>query len=263
MNGFIRTYADAGLCLQDRFDVAVVMPSVLRPTLRDALRSIFAQEMIGRVQVLLGIDVPAGDLSLLDAACAERPAHCAVQVFYPGYSTSVRHGGLGKPHDGGVLRCVLSHIANSPYVAYLDDDNWWRPDHLHLLRQAMREADWAFSLRWFVHPVSRRAICVDQWESVGPQQGVFREPFGGFVDPNCLMLNKVTCEGVLSWWNRPLRGDPVAMSGDRSVFAALCRSFTGAGTNQPTSFYTVNPTDILHATRLRLMGAAYEEAADL
>jgi len=47
-------------------------------------------------------------------------------------------------------------------------------------------------LRWFVHPQSRRSICVDQWETVGPERGIFQERFGGFVDPSCLMLNKVT-----------------------------------------------------------------------
>ena len=248
--------------MQDGFDVAVVIPTVLRPALQHALRSVFVQDLIGRVQVLVGVDVPTGDLSLLDAVCAERPEHCVVQVFYPGYSTSVRHGGLVRAKSGGVLRCILSYLANSPYVAYLDDDNWWRPDHLRLLRDALRQADWAFSLRWFVHPVSRRTICVDRWESVGPNRGMFRDRFGGFVDPNCLMVNKVTCEAVLPWWNRPLRGDEKGMSEDRSVFAALCRSFIGAGINEPTVFYTVDPKDILHATRIRLMGAAYDRAAE-
>ncbi len=151
MSSFIRTYADAGTRMQDIFDVAVVMPSLLRPQLRDALRSIFAQDLIGRIQVLIGIDTLEGDCSLLESVCHERPTKCTVQVFYPGYSTSRRHGGLGLAYDGGVLRCILSHLANSQFVAYLDDDNYWRSDHLRLLRDAVSQADWAFSLRWFLH----------------------------------------------------------------------------------------------------------------
>ncbi len=261
MNGFIRTYAEPGFPLQDRFDVAVVMPTILRPELQDALRSVFAQTIQGRIQILIGIDNAAADLSLLDAACEPRPPNCAVQVFYPGYSTSLRHGGLHPAKDGGVLRCVLSYLANSPYIAYLDDDNWWRPDHLQLLRSAMLHADWAFSLRWFVHPTSRRAICVDQWESLGPGLGAFNAEFGGFVDANCLMLNKMTCEPVVCEWNRPLEGDPKGMSADRNVFSVLLRYFRGAGTSQPTVFYTLDPDDERHAARLHLMGAAYGEAA--
>jgi hypothetical protein len=260
VSSFLQTYADAMTRMQDPFDVAVVVPSVLRPQLAAALRSIFAQDMPGRIQVLIGIDTFDGDLSLVEAVCIERPAKCAVQIFYPGYSTSRRHGGFGLAHDGGVLRCVLSHIANSRFVAYLDDDNFWRPDHLRLLLDAMNQADWAFSLRWFLHPVSHRPICVDVWESVGPGRGLFKEAYGGFVDPNCLMLNKLTCEGVLPWWNRPLRTDASGMSADRSVFAALCKSFKGLGTNQPTTFYQMNPADPVHDARLQLIGDAYHRA---
>jgi hypothetical protein len=246
--------------MQDTFDVAVVMPSMLRPQLKDALRSIFAQDLPGRIQVLIGIDTFDGDYSLVESVCDERPTNCAVQTFYPGYSTSRRHGGLGLASDGGVLRLVLSHIANSRYVAYLDDDNFWRSDHLRLLCDCMKQADWAFSLRWFLHPVSRRPICVDEWESVGPGRGLFQKAYGGFVDPSCLMLNKITCEGVLPWWNRPLRSDVSGMSADRNVFAALCKHFKSTGTDQPTVFYQLNPADTAHAVRLRLIGDAYDRA---
>lgn len=261
MVGFIRTYAGPDPRLQEPFDVAVVMPTILRPELVDALRSVFAQTIQGRIQVLIGIDQPAGDLSLLDTACQGRPPNCAVQVYYPGYSTSVRNGGLSPARDGGVLRCVLSYLANSRYIAYLDDDNWWHSDHLRLLHAAMAHADWAFSLRWFVHPTSRRAICVDRWESLGPGLGVFNGEFGGFVDANCLMLNKLACEPVVCEWNRPLAGDPKGMSADRNVFNVLVRYFRGAGTSEPTVFYTMDPRDDRHELRLQLIGAAYHEAA--
>lgn len=261
MLGFIRTYAEPDARLQDTFDVAVVMPTILRPELRDALHSVFAQTFPGRIHVLIGTDRPGADRALLDAACEGRPPNCVVQVYDPGYSTSVRYGGLSPARDGGVLRCVLSYLANSPYIAYLDDDNWWRPDHLQLLHAAMAHADWAFSLRWFVHPTSRRAICVDQWESVGPGLGVFNGEFGGFVDANCLMLNKIACEPVVCEWNRPLQGDPKGMSADRNVFNVLLRYFRGVGTKQPTTFYTMDPRDDRHALRLQLIGAAYDEAA--
>lgn len=261
MSGFFRTYADADAALQAPFDVAVVMPTLLRPTIAIALRSVFEQDLHGRIQVLIGIDTPTSDLALLDAMCMGRPAHCVVQVFYPGYSTSARHGGISRSRDSGALRCMLSYLANSTHVAYLDDDNWWRPDHLRRLRAAIGRCEWAFSLRWFVHPVSHRAICVDEWESVGPGRGVFQETVGGHVDPNCLMLDKLACEAALPLWNRPLPGDPFGTTADRSVFAALRQHFRGAGTGQPTAFYTLNPEDSMHPLRLRLMGAAYDEAA--
>ena len=64
----------------------------------------------------------------------------------------MRHGGLHPAYDGGVLRCVLTYLANSRYVAYLDDDNWWADNHLSSMLAAIKDHHWAYALRWFVHP---------------------------------------------------------------------------------------------------------------
>jgi hypothetical protein len=236
------------------------MPSILRAEIGDALRSVFAQTIEGRIQVLIGIDIPSSDIGMLDAICEDRPPSCVVQVFWPGYSTSSRHGGVTPARDGGALRCILSHLANSSLVAYLDDDNWWHPDHLRLLREVIAHGDWAFSWRWFVHPVSRRPICVDNWESVGPGKGIFNEKYGGFVDPSCLMMRKPRCDTVFSLWNKPLPDDPIGMSADRMVFEALHRLFPGVCSGQPTVFYTLNSKDEGHSRRLRLIGPDYNRA---
>ncbi|MFL5256979.1 MAG: glycosyltransferase family 2 protein [Rhodopila sp.] len=256
MQGLLRTYADGDL--QRQMDAAVVIPTVLRPYLRQALESVFAQHFDGRIHVLVGIDKPLGDPGLLDAACAQRPSHCTVQVFWPGFSTSTRHGATTPPGDGGALRAMLTYLANSPYVAYLDDDNWWAPEHLTQLRAATDAAEWAFALRWYVHPETRRPACIDIWESVGPGQGIYNERFGGFVDPSCLMINKVACPLAAHNWNFPLQGDP--MSADRSVFAFLSKNHKLRGTGRATVFYTVQPTDGMHPVRLKLMDGAYERA---
>jgi hypothetical protein len=81
-----------------------LIPTILRPELADALLSVFAQDLDGRIYVLIGINKLAADLSMLDAICEARPANCLVQVFYPGYSTARRHGGLSAVGAGGALR---------------------------------------------------------------------------------------------------------------------------------------------------------------
>lgn len=256
MQAFLRTYADTDL--QEPMDAAVVIPTVLRPQLKQALESVFAQRFQGRIHIMVGIDAIVGDLAILDDVCTARPRNCVVQAYWPGYSTSTRHGGLTPPGDGGSLRCVLTYLANSPYVAYLDDDNWWDPDHLSQMRNAIQDADWAFALRWFVHPVTRRPAAIDIWESVGPGQGLFNEAFGGFVDPSCLMINKVSCPRAPMFWNFPLDKDP--MSADRNVFGHLSRHHRARGTGRASVFYALNLKDPLHPNRLRLMGSAYDEA---
>ena len=260
MTGFLTTYAHPGAALQQPFDAAVVMPTIVRPEVAQALASIFAQNFPGRIQVLLGIDVPRGDPSLIGAACAPRPANCVVQVLYPGYSTSGRHGGLCEAWDGGALRTLLSYLANSRLVAYLDDDNWWAPDHLRLLAEAIRDRDYAYSMRWFVHPRTGRLVARDDWESLGPGRGVYASLFGGFIDPNCLMINKTRCPDVLPLWTKPLRGDPKAMSADRSVFTALAQNCKGAFVERPTVHYRMDPTDDMHNERLTVMADAYKAA---
>lgn len=256
---FLRSYADPSAGLQTTMDVAVVIPTILRNSLVEALHSVFAQDFAGRIQVLIGVDQPVGDLDLIDIACRARPSNCVVQVVYPGYSTSVRHGGLCPARDGGVLRCILTYLANSPFIAYLDDDNWWDPQHLRRLRDAIEGQDWAYSQRWFVHPLSRRPVCVDAWESVGPGKGVFAEDFGGFVDPNCLMINKLACAEAIPCWNYPLPRDAKAMSADRRVFSVLRNHRRVGATGEPTTYYLLDPADQMHPARLKHMGARYEE----
>lgn len=256
MQAFLRSYAD--IDLQSPMEAAVIIPSLLRPHLRDALESVFAQNFPGRIHILVGIDKPDGSADILDAACASRPSHCAVQVYWPGYSTSQRHGGLARPGDGGALRCVLSHLANSPYVAYLDDDNWWHPEHLRQMRDAAAQAQWSFALRWFVHPRTRRPICIDNWESVGPGNGIFKDRFGGFVDPNCLMINKLACPDAITQWLVPLPNS--TMTADRNVFAQLARNHNWRCTGQPTVYYELNEKDGLHPMRTQIMGDAYIQA---
>ena len=111
-------------------------------------------------------------------------------------------------------------------------------------------AEWAYSLRWFVHPRSRRPICRDEWESVGPGMG----HFGGWVDPNCLAIDQIACEAVLRWWSIPTGYDSKAMDADRNVFRILSTEFHGAPTGQHSVFYEITETDAQHPYRLSRIG---------
>ncbi|MBL29522.1 MAG: glycosyltransferase [Rhodospirillaceae bacterium] len=248
-----RHYAEPGFDLQRVFDAAVVMPSLLRPTIGAALRSVYAQAFSGTIQILIGIDDPAADRTVLQPALAERPPHCVVTVVDLGYSTSERRGGVHKDYSGGALRTILSYMANSRYLAYLDDDNWWHREHLASLRAAIRGADWAWSLRWFADAETGQPLCIDEWESVGPAAGVFAKRFGGWVDPNCLMINKGACEAVLAAWSLPLTVDQ--MTGDRQVFRALVNRFRPAATGRATTYYRMGFHDPNHEKRMTAIRA--------
>jgi hypothetical protein len=262
---FFKSYiGESVAALQTPFDFAVVMPTTLRSTIGDAILSVFSQDLRGRVQLLIGIDAPKGDMDLVEQACRKVPPNHAVHLFYPGYSTSRRHGGPHPAWDGGAMRTILSYLANSRYIAYLDDDNWYASHHLSSLNEAIQGHDWVYSLRWYVHPVSRRPICEDRWESIGPApHGTTIDP-AGWVDPNCLAIDKIACESVLRWWSIPQRNSTYAMDADRNVFRILTTEFRGRGTNEPTVFYTITESDeFRHPFRLEMIGNARYAAAGL
>jgi hypothetical protein len=244
------TFYTGEVPLQRPFDAAVIMPTIGRASLLRAAVSVFRQERIGRIHLVIGIDGIARDRAVLDDVLARCPPQHAVTIIDLGYSTSTRHGGLHPAWDGGSLRALLSYVAHSRYLAYLDDDNWFAPNHLALLRQAVEGRDWAHSLRWFVAP-SGAPLHLDIWESVGAKRGVFSAKINGFIDPGCLMLDKLRCEPVLRWWTIPMPKDPRRCSADRRVFNAITTDYQGGSTDEPTSFYTVSADDTMQPRRER------------
>jgi glycosyltransferase involved in cell wall biosynthesis len=224
------------------FDAAVIIPTTLSPELRRAVRSIFAQDFTGKVQILIGVDVPKGDPATIEQLRRECPLHMQLTVLDIGYSTSRRHGGIYRNWSGGALRTMLSYAANARYIAYLDDDNWWAPSHLSDLLRKIPAHDWAYSYRWYVHPGTQQPLCVDEWESTGPDCGIYRDKYNGFVDTNCLMIDKLKCHWVLPAWCIPK--DRKGAGEDRVVFEHLNRKHKGVCTGKATAYYVVRETDV-------------------
>jgi hypothetical protein len=231
-------------------DAAVVITTLFRSTLTRALRSVFAQTFSGSIQVLVGIDNPTENAAMLREAARDCPPSCVLSVLNLGYATAACRGGLYPGASSGALRTILSYAANSRRVAYLDEGCWWAPDHLRTLCDAINGHDWAFSRRWYVDPQTQQPLGIDEWEAVGPNAGVFKARFGGFVPPSCLMLDKVACEPVLRWWSFPLPGDFRALSEDRNVFHFLREQYRWGSTHQATCYFELDPEDGMHRQRL-------------
>ncbi len=219
---------------QTPFDIAVVMTTVVRPTIQQAIRSVFAQQFEGRTQILVGIDKWEGERALLDGLNAEKPSHVEMTIVDLGYSTSCRHGGLYPSRFGGSLKTMLSYAANSRYVAYLDDDNWYAPEHAASMLKAAAGKVWAFSLRHFVDRKSGEYLCPDTWESMGPGRGIYAEAQGGFVDTNCYLLDTQACYDVFPEW--AMTRFAGGTGGDRQVLQRLAARPWGSN-DAPTVFY--------------------------
>ncbi len=217
-------------------DAAVVIPTTLRPSLARAVRSVFRQSGVERVQVLIGVDQRLGDGRLLATLAHECPPHVTLTTFDPGYSTAQAHGGLYPNTFGGALRTILSYAAHSRYVAYLDDDDWWADDHLSGLLAAIQGRAWAFSYRWLVDHMTEQTLCRDEWDSVGPGRGINQESHGGFCCPSTLMLDINSCHGILPWWSQA--GFDDGSGEDRLIFRALKPHPWGAS-NLYSCYYTM------------------------
>ena len=72
-----RVYGDAA-ALQQPFHVAVIMPTVGRASLREAVQSVYDQEFPGRIQLLIGVDAPLGSFDEHEKLIAAALAHVTV-----------------------------------------------------------------------------------------------------------------------------------------------------------------------------------------
>ena len=220
-------------------DVAVVMPTILRPCIATAVESVYRQAFAGRIQLLIGVDRAAEAPTNLDAVLQQRPAHVSALVLALPYSTSIRHGGVHPATDGGSLRSILSFMANTRYVAYLDDDNSWEADHLAGVMQAIQGKVWAYSLRMLIDETNGRELGVDRWDSVGPNAGRFASQ-GGLVDPNCLLVDKLAAARAFGRWS-----EGPGVTSDRNFFAAI-REAPHGRVERATVRYGIRPTNVLN-----------------
>jgi len=62
----------------------------------------------------------------------------------------------------------FGHLINHDYVLFLDQDNWFEPDHVESLINTIetKELDWAYSLRQ-IFDKDKNYITVDNCESLG------------------------------------------------------------------------------------------------
>ena len=93
-------------------------------------------------------------------------------------------------------------------------------------------------------------LCIDRIESVGPGAGVYADMFGGWVDPNCMMIDKVRCEPVLRYRSFPHPSRFGEVPADRGVFEQL-RDRAAGSTGNASSFYTMQASDRNHESRMR------------
>lgn len=74
----------------------------------------------------------------------------------------------GNGFYGHRIMAAFSHLVNHEYVLFLDQDNWFEPNHVESLVSEIKQfnLDWAYSLRK-IHNKDKTYICDDNCESLG------------------------------------------------------------------------------------------------
>lgn len=185
----------------------VIIPTTGAEVLAQAIQSVFSQTY--KSDVYLVIDGP--------------------QFWQATYSLLERNGFLGHPQlkvcllpenvgangfYGHRVYAAFSHLINTDYVLFLDQDCWFNDNHVQSAIEAIEtnNADWSYTLR-NICGVEGEFLCRDNSESLGPQfHPVFEK---GHVDTNCYCLKASTAIQMASVWHGQWGQDRVFM---QSIF---------------------------------------------
>ncbi len=106
------------------------------------------------------------------------------------------------------ISAALPFLVNADYVAFLDQDNWYDPDHIETLVAAAhgRDQPCAYSLRR-IYDRSGRLICRDDCQSLGLLDESYDTPGERHIDSNCLFMRRLVAVECAPYWHHPLIGD--------------------------------------------------------
>jgi Glycosyl transferase family 2 len=210
--------------------ITVITAATGHPSLGRCLASVQEQTW-GDVEHWVVIDGREREEAVRGAIATVRARPKSLEVMVLPFAT-------GKENwNGHRIYGATPFLCNSEFVAYLDEDNWFEPDHLETLMTeiASRRARWGFALRTIRGPTGR-LICDDNCESLGPLHPVFNNSHDFLIDTSCYLLScDVAVQFSFSWYRRT--GSPGVLSADRTLCRMLMEHGPASATNRR---HTVN-----------------------
>ena len=140
--------------------VTVITPTIGSPKLKDAVDSVINQTY--KCNHLVIIDGP----EYIKQPILEELFMYDDKVDF--YTLPENTGKTGGNFYGHRIYAAYPHLLNSDYILFLDEDNWYEPNHVETLIKTIEEKnlDFAYSLRQIYSP-DRRFRCNDNCESLG------------------------------------------------------------------------------------------------
>jgi glycosyltransferase involved in cell wall biosynthesis len=175
----------------------VITSSIGRPELKQCIESVRAQSVKVRHLVFVNGE------KYHESARSILKDYPEVSAFYLPEET----GDYGM---GGSMADVFAagpFLTRSDWILFLDDDNFFKPDHVETLLTFAEQNNlaWAYSLRCLVDK-SGAYICDDDWCSLGrwPIEGTTEH----LVDNSCYLIRRnLACRMALAWTAAPFIAD--------------------------------------------------------
>jgi glycosyltransferase involved in cell wall biosynthesis len=189
--------------------VTVITPTVGSPKLKDAIESVANQTY--KCNHLIVCDGPEYFDKVYPLAVGGAIQFCV---------TPENTGKVGdQSFYGHRIYAAYPHLINSDYILFLDEDNWYDPNHVETLIQTMeiKNLDFSFSLRKIYSPEGKY-ITDDNCESLG-KWPIFmsrRSPYGEqfLIDTSSFCFKREFIQKTCHFWHS-------GWGGDRKYFYAI------------------------------------------
>lgn len=154
--------------------VMVITPTTGKDTLKDAVNSVIEQT------------IPTEHFLVADGVEATKN-----EYFYSSAQRIMLPENVGgNGWYGHRVYAAMPLMVNADYILFLDEDNWFEPNHVETMINKIKSKDlmWSYSLRRIVDERGQY-VCDDDCESLG-RYPAFYDHLLNFVDTNCYCFKR-------------------------------------------------------------------------
>jgi glycosyltransferase involved in cell wall biosynthesis len=124
---------------------------------------------------------------------------------------------VGKGWYGHRVYAACSFLVNADIICYLDEDNWFEPDHVEKLVNVIKDGnDWAYSLRK-IYDKNGNYLCDDNCESLGKWPVYFNDQVNHIDTSSFAVRREAALKIGHAWYGQ--------WGADRQFFMNLSKHF--------------------------------------
>lgn len=139
--------------------VTVITPTIGSPKVLDAILSV-KNQTYGHIDHLIVLDGPEHQKKFINNFAYDDDLLNHITLTTSPFNTGA------NGFNGQRIYAAYPHLINSDYIFFLDEDNWYAPDHVESLVKVLEQNDFAYSLR-SIYDENKNFLCEDNCESLG------------------------------------------------------------------------------------------------